>query len=76
MVNDMSEWRKVADELPYPDNEVEIEVAFWDGVYMCRMFGAYTEDGFYVGEAPLEPSFKVTHWKECYPLPEPPTQPK
>ncbi len=70
-------WISVEDRLPAPDND-EVEIAFWDGVYMCRIFGAYDYDkkDWYVSQGLLvdvdTPDWKVTHWREPEPLPEPP----
>ncbi len=70
----MSKWISVEDRLPLVDNE-EVEIAFWDGCYMCRTFGAYehSDNDWYVGQEPfLEPDWTVTHWRYPDALPEPP----
>jgi len=73
----MSEWISVEDRLP-EQNDREVDIAFWDGTYMCRIYGAYDHDAgaWYVGQMPLieedTPEWKVTHWKYPTPLPEPP----
>jgi len=65
-------WISVKDQLPESN---EVEIAFWDGVLMCRTFGAYTENDWYCGSEKIETcGWKVTHWKEPTSLPDPPEQ--
>ena len=66
-------WISVDDRLPLHNNEVEI--AFWDGCYMCRAFGIF-EYGEWMScgdEIEEDRQFRVTHWREATPLPPPPT---
>jgi hypothetical protein len=67
--DDMSDWIGVDDQLPTSNNEVEI--AFFDGCYMCRIFGAYEASNWWLGDEILE---DVTHWREATPLPELPKE--
>lgn len=53
----------------------EVEIAFWDGCYMCRCFGGYTDYSWWIGDEPLETHGReVIAWRECSPLPPPPEQ--
>ena len=71
----MSEWIKPTKKPPISE---EVEIAFWDGCYVVRMFGAYTEDGWYSGEYELPIKRKhhtgesMIGWQKARPLPEPP----
>ena len=67
----MSEWINIGERLP--DDSEEIEIAFWDGVCMCRAFGAYIEyEGWFSCDWRIEDDFTVTHWKFATKLPESP----
>jgi len=72
------EWISVKDEKPktHPENEdesIEVEIAYWDGVLMCRTFGAYdySESAWYSYGFPFHEDFIVTHWAAPRDLPEP-----
>jgi len=82
VIADDRQWIPVGDRLPEPDNQ-EIEIAFWDGCYMCRVFGAYDAEmeedpnydgiGWCVAQEPLNANgLTVTHWRYPVALPEPP----
>lgn len=66
------EWAKA--KCPFPKLP-EVEIAFFDGTLMCRIFGCYDhkEGAWYVNGEPFEQNgFKVTHWRTASNLPEPP----
>lgn len=73
----MSEWISVDDSVPdnEPYNE-EVEIAYWDNTCMCRIFGVFENNSktWWSGNEEIEEKgqFKVTHWKQVTPLPEPP----
>lgn len=55
----------------------ELEIAFWDGCYMCRIFGVYDleMEAWYSCQEPIEEDgFVVTHWRYPVALPEPPVK--
>jgi hypothetical protein len=71
----MSEWIKVENRGNAASAADELELAYWDGVCMCRTYGAWDKEAqaWYVGGEPIEEyGFIVTHYKMPYPLPEPP----
>ena len=61
----MTTWHEASDLPPRPVPEVEI--LYWDGCYMCRIFGGYDHENgdWYVGGEPLiEPGtdWEVRYW--------------
>jgi hypothetical protein len=67
-----SSWISVDAELP-PATFKEVEIAFWDGVAMCRAFGCYHEGAWWSGGDELEGSgIVVTHWRKPAYLPKAP----
>lgn len=62
-------WVAVSESKPTDD---EVEIAFWDGTLMCRIFGAWDarEGAWYAGGEPLEGSgVEVVAWRPCGDLP-------
>ena len=68
------EWISVEDRLPENDPYIEkVEIAYWDGICMCRTFGIFCGGEWWSGGDALEEcGIKVTHYREVTPLPEPP----
>jgi hypothetical protein len=71
-------WISVEDNCP--DTNREVEIAFWDGSYMCRIHGGYDDGEWWIGDKPWNsddcfgPEYPVTHWKEAAILPNPPEE--
>lgn len=74
----MTTWHKASD-LP-PPMVPEVEIVYWDGCYLCRIFGAYdhSEGEWYVGGEPLidsdTPEWEVRYW--AYPRLLPTAEPR
>ena len=66
------DWISVKQFMPNP-GECELEIAYWDGVYMCRCLGIYDGDQWWTNQELIETDgFIVTHWKDCEELPDAP----
>ncbi len=62
----MTTWHPASEP---PSNAVpEVEILYWDGTYLCRIFGGYDHDeaDWYVGGEPLidpdTPEWEVRWW--------------
>ena len=67
----MAEWIPVSERRP--EDPSEVEIVYWDGVEMCRIFGSYIERVWWSGPDEIEGfGIYVTHWKYPTPLPKAP----
>jgi hypothetical protein len=66
----VGDWHVAADDLP-PYNHDEVEVAFWDGSDMCRIFATLFPDGeWWAGQDRLDEDFEIVYWRYPTPMPD------